>query len=71
MSGQRPDVSRLFEHFGLDPREYLHFPEQPQFATALAVAVSRGGSSGVPARRVDPYVRSALLRARLLEGESP
>lgn len=70
MSGQRPDVSRLFQHFGLDPSEYTHFSEQPQFASALAASVSAGGSSAMPSRTVDPAVRSAQLRARLLQGDS-
>ncbi|MES2462973.1 MAG: hypothetical protein V4671_20505 [Armatimonadota bacterium] len=70
MSGQRPDVSRLFQHFGLDPSEYLHFSEQPKFATALAASVSSGGSSGSQSRAADPVARSAQLRARLLQGDS-
>ena len=70
MSGQRPDVSRLFQHFGLDPSEYTHFSEQPKFATALAASVSAGGSSTGASRLVDPAARAAQLRARLLQGDS-
>lgn len=70
MSGQRPDVSRLFQHFGLDPSDYTHVFERPTFVTSLAASVSVVGSSGLQSRTVDPAVRSAQLRARLLQGDS-
>ncbi len=69
MSGQSPDVSRLFQHFGLDAAEYQRFSDRPQFVTALAVSVSAGASSGAQTRRIDPAARSAQLRARLLKGD--
>jgi len=66
MSAQRPDVSRLFQHFGLDPSDYLHFSEPAKVVTALAASLTPGGSDSAQAREADPAVRAALLRARLL-----
>lgn len=73
MSAQRSDVSRLFEHYGLDPAPRLSTNEAgdaPQYATALAVAAAcaKRNASG---RVCDPVLRSALLRERLLRGETP
>lgn len=71
MSGHRSDVSHLFEAYGLDPRQYLQASDDPpRFATALAVAAAAAKLN--PNGRVrDPVLRSALLRERLLRGESP
>lgn len=71
MSGQRPDVSRLFEFCGLDPSEYLQVCDQvPRFASLLAASVATDALQD-PRRRIrrDPALRSALLRARLLRDE--
>lgn len=73
MSARRSDVSRLFEHYGLDPAPHLstnHAEDPPQYATALAVAAAcaKRNASG---RVCDPVLRSALLRERLLRGETP
>ena len=71
MSGRRPDVSRLFEHCGLDPSEYLQVSDHaPRFASLLAASVANDALRD-PRRRVrrDPALRSALLRARLLRDE--
>lgn len=71
MNAQRSDVSRLYEHYGLDPAQHLKDGEDPpQYATALAVAAAcaKRNASG---RVCDPVLRSALLRERLLSGENP
>ena len=71
MSGQRSDVSHLFEAYGLDPAQYLHASSEdpPRYATALAVAAASAKLN--PSGRVrDPVLRSAILRERLLRGET-
>jgi hypothetical protein len=67
MSDSRQDVSRLFHHFGLDPAEYLSFGSEPRVATALAASVASSSAERAVARVLDPALRAARLRARLLE----
>ena len=70
MPGQPPDVSQLLEHYGLDPGQYPRACDDlPRFATALAVAAAFAKRN--PRGDVcDPVLRSALLRERLLRGDS-
>ncbi|TDU30908.1 hypothetical protein DFR24_0265 [Panacagrimonas perspica] len=70
MSAQRPDVSRLFQHFGLDPSDYLHFAEPAKVVTALAASLAPGGSADAARHEADPAARAAQLRARLLQDRS-
>lgn len=71
MSGQRPDVSRLYEHYGLDPAQYEHVSEDPpRFASELAASVAAAAARNPSGRIRDPALRSAVLRARLLRDES-
>ena len=71
MSGQRSDVNHLLESYGLDPSPRLQTADDdpPRFATALAVAAAFAKRN--PSGRVcDPVLRSALLRERLLRGDT-
>lgn len=70
MSSSRPDVSRLFQHFGLDPREYLSFNQVGPAATALAASVVSAAAQRAARRVMDPALRAAQLRARLLDQAS-
>lgn len=73
MSARRSDVSRLFEHYGLDPAAHPSTSDAgdaPQYATALAVAAACAKRNG-SGRVCDPVLRSALLRERLLRGDAP
>lgn len=71
MSSHRPDVSRLFQLFGLDPSEYTHFDDKRLCAVvagasaASPVAVATGGRVAA-----DPVARSAQLRAQFLQSPS-
>lgn len=65
----RPDVSRLFQHYGLDPQEYLSFSSEPP-ATALAASIRSEAAARSVSRVLDPALRSAELRARLLQPSS-
>lgn len=68
MNDQRPDVSRLFQHFGLDPSGYLQFPNQALAGGGASPASSEHGTTCARTRISDPVLRSARLRAELLQG---
>lgn len=71
MSGQRSDVSRLFERYGLDPSQYLQISDDPpRFATALAASVAAAAALNARGQVRDPALRAALLREHLLRGAS-
>lgn len=66
MSSHRSDVSRLFQHLGIQPSDYLQFAN----AQAEARQPSRSGAGSArpsyPGRIADPVARAAYLRAKLL-----
>lgn len=66
MSSSRPDVHRLFERFGLDPQDYLSFGRGTPVATALGASVRADRVERSVRRVLDPALRAAQLRARLL-----
>ncbi|MGH8516597.1 MAG: hypothetical protein ACREUE_03965 [Panacagrimonas sp.] len=72
MSGQRPDVSRLYEHCGLDPSQYLQVSDDlpRRYASELAASVAATAARNPRGLIRDPALRSALLRARLLRDDS-
>lgn len=68
MSSSRSDVNRLFQHFGLDPSDYL------QFSAAIAASRDpervRPRTAARPDRIADPAARAAYLRSKLLSAAS-
>ena len=69
MSQPRSDVSRLFQHFGLDPSDYLPFAS----AQTEAGLSQPGGASASDLRSpriADPAARAAHLRAKLLGADT-
>lgn len=71
MSSHRPDVSRLFQLFGLDPSEYAHF-EDKRLCTVVATGSAVPAVAGATGGRIasDPVARSAQLRAQFLQSSS-
>jgi hypothetical protein len=63
MSSSRSDVNRLFQHFGLDPSEYLQFSAATTSRDSDRVVPS---ASAPPQRIADPVARAAYLRSKLL-----
>lgn len=66
MHHHRPDVSRLYQHFGLDPSAYLQFRDQSLVRQVGVAATAVRGARLARPWISDPALRAARLRAELL-----
>lgn len=57
MRGRRPDVQRLFGHFGLDPADYVVSFAHPVEGASMPVAVEHAFAQGEAGPATEPDSR--------------